>query len=57
MPRGDPPSDLLERNGEAFGCCPAVDDEGVDGVLPQRGLPPAGIAQQVGLQAEVTPVG
>jgi hypothetical protein len=51
MPRGDPPSDLLKRNGEAFGCCPAVDDEGVDGVLPQRGLPPAGIAEQIGLEA------
>ncbi len=51
MPRGDPPGDLLELNAEAFGCCSAVDDDGEDRVLPQRGLPPAGVAEQIGLEA------
>jgi cytochrome c1 len=51
MPGGDQSRNVVERKGEAFGCCPAVSDEGVDGVLPQRGLPPAGVAEQVGLQA------
>src|SRR4051812_48454754 len=51
MPGGDPPGNHLERNRQAFGCCPAVDDDGEDRVLPQRGLPPAGVAEQIRLQA------
>jgi hypothetical protein len=51
MPRGDPPCDLVERNAEAFGCCPAVVDDGDDRVMPQRGLSPAGVVEQIGLQA------
>jgi len=34
VPGSDLPADLLERNGEALGGCPAVDEDGVDGVLP-----------------------
>ena len=33
MPGGDPPDDLLERNVEALGSRPAVDDDGEDGYL------------------------
>jgi hypothetical protein len=51
MPGGDPPGNHLERTCQAFGCCPAVDDDGEDRVLPQRGMSPAGIAQRIGLQA------
>src|SRR3712207_4467090 len=51
LPSGNPPNDLLHRDRGALGCGTAVDDDGKDGVLPQRGLPPAGIAEQIGLQA------
>jgi hypothetical protein len=36
---------------------PAVDDDGVDGVPPQRGLSPTSVAQQVRLQAAAQPLG
>jgi transposase len=55
MPGGYPAGNPLERNGEALGCCPAVDDDGEDRVLPQRGLPPAGVAEQI--RAEAAPHG
>lgn len=50
-PGRDLPGDLLEWQGQAFGSCPAVDDDGVAGVLPQRFLPPTGVTAEVGLQA------
>ena len=49
MPSGDPPSDLLHLDREALAYGTAVDHDGVQGELPQRGLPSAGIARQVGL--------
>src|SRR3954470_16237477 len=51
VPGGDPPSNLPDWNGQTLCRRPAVDDDGVDGVLPQRGLPPACVAEQIGLQA------
>src|SRR3954463_1072918 len=51
VPGGDPPSNLPDWNGQTLCRRPAVDDDGVDGVLPQRGLPPTGIPQKIGLQA------
>jgi hypothetical protein len=46
-----PPNDLLHRDRAALGCGPAVDDDGVDGVLPRLGVASAGIAEQIGLPA------
>src|SRR3954449_3346818 len=51
VPGGDPPSDLLHRHRQPVGRRPAVDDDRIDGVLPQRGLPPAGVVEEIGLQA------
>lgn len=50
MPRGDPPADLLKRNAEEFGCCPAADEAGVRGVRPRRCLP-AAVREEIGGQA------
>ncbi len=50
-PRGHPPSDPLHRDSEALGRGTAVDNDDIQGVLPERGLPPACIAQQVEPQA------
>jgi len=49
VPSGDPPNDLLHRDREALDRGTAVDDNGEDGLLPQRGLPPACIVQQIRL--------
>jgi hypothetical protein len=51
VPSGDPPNGPPHRQSQVLGRRPAVDDDGEDRVLPQRGLSPAGIAQRIGLQA------
>jgi hypothetical protein len=45
---GDLPGNLRDWNGQALCRRPTVDDDGVDGVLPQRGLPPAGSVRPEG---------
>src|SRR5688572_3471329 len=48
---GDASRNLLQGHCQPLGRCPAVDDECEHGVLPERGLPPAGVVEEIGLQA------
>src|SRR3954464_4814724 len=51
MARGNPTDDLLQWNVAPFRSYPAVDHDGEGRVLPQRRLPPSGVAEQIGLHS------